>query len=77
MSTLRQNPFAWHSSSAHINAPISSLSFSAANNNEELQVKELPEDDQIEIFITQQVPVARVISVAVASNILYLVLNPF
>lgn len=77
MSTLRQNPFAWHSSSAHINAPISSLSFSAANNNEELQVKELPEDDQIEIFITQQVPVTRVISVAVASNILYLVLNPF
>lgn len=77
MSTLRQNPFAWHSSSAHINAPISSLSFSAANSNEELQVKELPEDDQIEIFITQQVPVTRVISVAVASNISYLVLNPF
>ena len=77
MSTLRQNPFSWHSSSAHINAPISSLSFSAANKNEELQVKELPEDDQIEIFITQQVPVTRVISVAVASNILYLVLNPF
>ena len=72
MSTLRQNPFAWHSSSAHINAPISSLSFSAADDDEELQVKELPEDDQIEIFITQQAPVTRVMSVAVASNIYHI-----
>ena len=72
MSTLRQNPFAWHSSSADISAPISSLSFSAANTNEELKVRELPEDNQIEIFITQQAPVTKVMPVALASYIYHI-----